>query len=76
MDAILTLKLDQPQRRALASIIRFVKRPPAITPSRWRVMELGAASSIADYELAALQNSGELGKLDVASFLRAVESKE
>jgi len=71
-----TLKLSQDQRRALGRLLRFTRRPPAITPARWTVLQMSAASQIADFELAALQDSGELGKLDLASFLRAVDSGE
>ena len=68
-----TLRLSQDQRRALGSVLRFARRPPAITRSRWTVLQMSAASSIADWELAALQDSSELGKLNLASFLRAVD---
>lgn len=70
----IAMDLTQDQRRALGRVLRFAQRPPAITPARWEVLQMSAAASIRDYELAALQDSGELGKIDLVSFLRAVEA--
>jgi hypothetical protein len=65
------MELDQLQRRSLGQVLRFARRPRAVTPARWRVMELSAASYITGAELQAIQGSADLGKLDLRSWLEA-----
>ncbi len=52
----LTFKLDQTQRRKLAGLLKFSRRPPNISHARWRVMQLGGADHLTESELRILSD--------------------
>jgi hypothetical protein len=64
------IDLSQAQRRALAQMLRFSRKPRHWTEARWRVVTFGAASSLSSAEMGDLS---DLLSVDLQGILRSVD---